>query len=410
MGKNAGSYIFIFILILLTIGSGYNYFYQPFENWSASTPTIEPSPITIPIPIPETDDQIRAKLLQLIAVPIKIDSTNASLSAQLSWIETNNPGFVTLFGEKIATDSAKAVISAIKDRPSAQNQFPYSERANLSKLTYDDLIPFVAVDHEGGSVQRLSGSGFTKLPSWQKLCEETSAERKDILDTSANELSIADVDIVFAPVLDLATANPVMKDRICSDQLDITAQAAMEYANVFTSFGIVPVFKHFPGIGAITEDLHTATDSAFISYDQVIAFRRVLDIFPYAGVMTTHVLVENQSATTPCSLTKECVDQLDITYPKLVIFSDALDMESALATAGSESADLEKRIVPVAKNAIYAGNTVLVFGPVVSLAVIDSIVDNMLQEFRQSPDFARQVNSNMNKIIQLKTGIVNEDQ
>ncbi|MBT3511894.1 MAG: hypothetical protein HN846_02545, partial [Candidatus Pacebacteria bacterium] len=144
----------IFFLLILTIiasALGYNYFARPFSNYQAAQ--IE---LTELIPEEEENNSESAEetfsdqdLAQLIAFPYSLDDNQSTQSASLSWIKLNQPGLITLFGSKVSTAAAKIATDKI------------------SSSFDDESEPLIAVDHEGGSVQRLSGSGFTSLPSWK---------------------------------------------------------------------------------------------------------------------------------------------------------------------------------------------------------------------------------------------------
>ncbi len=70
------------------------------------------------------------------------------------------------------------------------------------------------VDHEGGSVQRLNGEGFTILPSWKRMCNQTAELRQSSLASSAAELAAVGIDVVLAPVVDVSHSNIVLRDRV----------------------------------------------------------------------------------------------------------------------------------------------------------------------------------------------------
>ncbi len=402
MKRYVGTILFILLLILVAVGTGYNYFYQPFEGWNTTNTVPSPTPSASPTPTPEPEAFIRSKAIQLIAAPVALDAAG-SPSAQFEWSIANNPGFVTLFGSEIATDSAAVVISQLTaTEPQEDPLYPYAERADLDPQQIP-VVPLVAVDHEGGTVQRLSGAGFTSLPSWQELCEMDQPQRRQVLSTSANELIKTGVNIVFAPVLDLATDNDVLSTRICSGDVETTITAATDFTTIFSSNGILPVFKHFPGIGATDQDLHTATDSAFIPFEQVVAFRRMLDAFPQAGVMTTHVYVENQEASLPCTISIDCINQLGITYPQTLIFTDAIDMESLLAVAGEPDLPLADRVVPMSVESIAAGNDVLVYSKTVTPDILDQVVAALVARYQSDEKFAERLTTSYQKVQALKT-------
>src|SRR3954471_10371133 len=101
----------------------------------------------------------------------------------------------------------------------------YENRGQLTALTeaIHAARPgiLIAVDHEGGRVQRFKTDGFTKLPAMRKLGEwwdkDVLAATKAATDVGyvlAAELRACGVDLSFTPVLDLDHgASGVIGDR-----------------------------------------------------------------------------------------------------------------------------------------------------------------------------------------------------
>ena len=209
--------LFIFLLILLSILLGVNYFFEPFKN--LGKPAIVQEIVSaLPSVGPSASDQVN----KIMAFPLDL---SASTAASVDWERINKFGFTTIFGEKISSQSAA-----------------------LLKNLNNQII----VDHEGGTVQRFAGAGFTKVPSWRDLCAMPEASMSAVLKKSAQELKNIGVDIVLAPVTDLANSNQVLKSRICSAEVDLVASRSAQLIALLTQQEILPVIKQFPGIGKIS--------------------------------------------------------------------------------------------------------------------------------------------------------------
>ena len=258
------------------------------------------------------------------------------------------------------------------------------------KLAYTnaEYQPIIAVDHEGGVVQRLSGTGFTKLPSWQVLCHRERADRLQLLQTSAAELAAVGVNMIFAPVLDLSANNPAMGTRICSNDPTLTATAAVDVVNSFLLAGITSVVKHYPGIGTTTRDLHDSADVITGTREQSL-FNAVLATSQNMGVMTAHVLVENVAEELPCSLSEECVYPLLIDHPEALVLADALEMNSARTEPTNP--DQLRPLPEVAADALRAGNHVLLFGRDVSMSDLEEVVSTLKTRYTESVEFRSSV-------------------
>ena len=399
--------LLILFLTFLAVVLGYNYFYRPFADLAYEiNQSLSPSPSPTVSPSSLELSQVeswspRQKILQLIAVPLTLadekSPTSASPSSKvattMSWITTQNPGVITIFGDNIAAAQVTELSSHLKNATQLQ--------------------PALAVDHEGGSVQRLSGTGFTALPAWQTLCAAPDAQRQEMIRMSATELYEAGIRIVFAPVVDTAPSNSVLRNRICSAQPATVSARATEFVQVMEGEGVLPVIKHFPGIGTTKKDLHRTFDQITLVPEEVAAFAEILGHHPRAGVMTTHVGITDLDPTIPCSLNRECVREITSNYPEALVFTDALEMEAARYIASAPDreatpsaisaqptvAGLKKSLAQVSREALLAGNDVLVFGPGVSTDELDVIIDSLATEYDINPELQKQVNDSVVRVL-----------
>lgn len=369
----------ILFLSATAVFLGWNYYYHPFAGEPLEPVTqVSPSPSLEPAVSLTADWSVDQKVAQLVAFPAEIDSAglDASVSASLPEIK---PGFVTLFGTQISTVAAQRAISSIKE-PHTSTQVPIA----------------IMVDHEGGATQRLNGQGFTRLPSWRSFCTQSASISAQLLTQSAKEISQVGVNIVLAPVIDVASSNLALGSRICSHDPEVVATHAEIYLTAMNQVNILPVLKHFPGIGQTTRDLHRNFDQVTVDLDEAGLYPKLLDARPQTGVMVSHVGVENQYANLPCSLSADCVGELLTNYPRTLIFSDALEM----VAAGYDSAsDEPKPLAQRSIEAILAGNDVLIFGPAVTAEEMTLILRTMEQRYTADPVFAKAVDQRLEKVV-----------
>ncbi len=204
----------------------------------------------------------------------------------------------------------------------------------------------IAVDHEGGRVQRFR-SGFTAIPpmrTFGRLWDTDPARAKELIKQTGYiigaELLTHGVDFSFAPVLDLDYGeSSVIGDRALHRDRAIVSALARELISGFADSGMGWVAKHFPGHGYVRADSHheVPIDSrtyAEIERDDLVPFRDLAQV-AMGGVMPAHVIYPDVDAA-PAGFSP--VWLRDVLRRRLgfdgVIFSDDLSMEGA-SSAGS---------------------------------------------------------------------------
>jgi len=123
----------------------------------------------------------------------------------------------------------------------------------------------VTVDQEGGRVQRLR-AGFTALPAparlgaWYRQDPAAACQAAaDLAWLAASELRAVDIDLSFAPVLDLDHGrSAVIGDRAFAATPDAVCALADAWCAGLRAAGMRACGKHFPGHGGVVEDSHHA--------------------------------------------------------------------------------------------------------------------------------------------------------
>jgi beta-N-acetylhexosaminidase len=146
----------------------------------------------------------------------------------------------------------------------------YSDPAQLESLVtavHAARTPplIVAVDHEGGRVQRFRG-GFSVLPPARRIGHEYDLDARAGLELArqmgwlmAAELRACGVDLSFAPCVDLDYGvSEIIGDRAFHSNPAAVSQIALAYMHGMRDAGMAATAKHFPGHGAVVADSHTA--------------------------------------------------------------------------------------------------------------------------------------------------------
>ncbi|HHO59974.1 MAG TPA: beta-N-acetylhexosaminidase [Thiotrichales bacterium] len=204
----------------------------------------------------------------------------------------------------------------------------------------------VAVDHEGGRVQRFR-EGFTVLPpaaAYETLFKHDENRGREMATLAgwlmAVELRAVGIDFSFAPVLDLAHGvSGVIGDRAFARNPGTVATLAYAFMHGMLSAGMQAVGKHFPGHGAVVEDSHIAMpvdhrDLETILAHDVIPFERMIEN-GLAGIMPAHVIYDKVDSK-PAGYSDYWLNTILRGQLKFqgVIFSDDLSMEAAGIAGG----------------------------------------------------------------------------
>lgn len=143
----------------------------------------------------------------------------------------------------------------------------YHDKAQLSELirqtrqaSRNPLL--LAVDHEGGRVQRFRHQ-FTKIPAMGQIfpgakqqLETASQYATEMAWLMAQEVLAMDIDISFAPVADIWGVCDVIRNRAFHAQPELVVELVSAFCRGMHQAGMKTTGKHFPGHGSVKEDSH----------------------------------------------------------------------------------------------------------------------------------------------------------
>ena len=211
--------------------------------------------------------------------------------------------------------------------------------ASIHELRSPPIL--IAVDHEGGRVQRFR-EGFTKIPPMREFGKIWDVDRKKAKELAveagwilAAELRAHGIDFSFTPVLDMDYGDSlVIGDRAFHKNTQAINELAFSLMQGLKKGGMAAVGKHFPGHGFVVADSHVSIPIDEREFDQIAQndmqpFRQMIDE-GLAAIMPAHVIypkVDDKPAGFSAKwLQKVLRERLGFNG---VIFSDDLSMEGA---------------------------------------------------------------------------------
>lgn len=289
-----------------------------------------------------------------------------------------------------------------------KNSFIKFKQLTWSLQEAAPLPLFVALDHEGGKVNRLKEKyNFPPTVSPKYLGQTQSLDSARFYgEIYASTLSGLGFNVNFAPVVDLAInkENPVIHklERSFTADADSMIQFASAMIKAHDKFGVVSVIKHFPGHGSSHADTHygIADVTKYWQPEELRPYQYLIDSGIVRSVMTAHIVNKNlDSAGLPGTLSKPMVTGLlrDSLNFDGVVFTDDMQMHAITKYYG-----LEKSI----EYSINAGVDVLIFSNNIpnseerTVDAVHRIVKKLVEEGKISKE---RINESFSRIVKLKS-------
>ncbi len=201
------------------------------------TPLAKPSPTPLAKPSPTCTTEgvlatwSRTRLAeQTVVVPVAEDDVGSAAPEVAA-----GAGGVILFGTQAPPGLGPALARLVRNAPGG-------------------VPPFVMTDEEGGAVQRMANLTGS-IPSAREMgATMTPPQIRGLALDAGRRMRAAGVTMDLAPVLDLDgapgpnAANPV-GTRSFSPVAATASAAGLAFAAGLQAAGVVPVVKHFPGLG-----------------------------------------------------------------------------------------------------------------------------------------------------------------
>lgn len=250
------------------------------------------------------------------------------------------------------------------------------------------IPPYLAVDQEGGDVQRLRGVA-PPLPSAEHVAQNMSADEAKALYTAQGKaMHDMGFHLNLAPVAEAANErnSEVLSTRSFGEEA-AAAQYGMVCINAYKACGISCAIKHFPGNAAV--DPHTGKSEAAIEKaaleGEIAPFIRLVHGGAEA-VLMSHIRV---NGLPPACLSKEWTERLRQEGFGGLIISDDIFMAAVADGYTAEDASLK---------AVEAGVDVIML----SEKRFGSLLDAIAKKAQEDGAFCNRVKESCFRIILFK--------
>ena len=336
-----------------------------------------------------SEPDLREKIGQMIMVGFMGNETGGQWFGEvLSQIEAGKIGGVLYLGRNIASREKvrrmnRAILAAAGDRPP----------------------PLIAIDQEGGIVQRLTKDvGFPYTPSARRI-----AARMDLRTARQTYAGLAlhlrdwGFNLNLGPVADLNVnpANPIIGrlGRSYSADAAVVSRYAAAFVEGHREHGVLTAIKHYPGHGSSRGDSHKGLVDVTNTWsdDELEPYKTLIREGDADFVMTAHIRnaqIQAPGDTDPVSLSKQAITGVlrgELGFAG-VVMSDDLQMAGV-----TRLHDLRETVI----RAVVAGTDILLFAndKQPDLHLPDKVIAILAAEAEKRSDLADRIEESWARIM-----------
>jgi beta-N-acetylhexosaminidase len=320
---------------------------------------------------------------QLLMVAVGSSGISAS---ERTIIDRTRAGSVLLLGNSTAGMQAiQVLVGRIRD----------------ASRSPEGVKVMLAVDQEGGRVQRLMGPGFARIPSAAAQAKQSDARLRRNADYWGRQLKAAGIDANLAPVADVVPTAMVWMNQPIGQlrrgygrsPKTVAAKVAavtegMNQADVATAV------KHFPGLGRVrgsTDFMTRVVDRTTTRHDAALAgfqaaINAKVDMVMVSSAFYSKIDEEHRAAFSTVIMGQMLRE--DLGFSGVVISDD-------LAAVAMSTLPPDER----ALRFLGAGGDLLIIGDP-SLAT--TMADAIKEEASDDPDFAKRVAESAIRVVAMK--------
>ena len=314
---------------------------------------------------------------------------------------------VGFIGDNVKSKGFKTVLKQIENNEisgviffedNIKSKEEFLKMTTAIKNSKAKFSPLIAIDMEGGFVQRMNHkNGFRFFKSAKKVANLTEKEAYDEYFDMAKTLREMNVNLNFAPCVDLAVNEKSIietKERSYSKDPKIVSKYAKIFIDAHYDNKIATSIKHFPGHGSPTGDTHLGFVDATETYtdEELYPYLELSNINNLQTIMISHLYNKNIDEKYPASLSYKTIEKFLRVQADFdgVTITDDLDMGAI-----RKNYELDEIITL----AINAGENILLFSNrfdadenlvkkfnlIIKQGLIDGVIipDNILNSYKK---------------------------
>ncbi len=271
----------------------------------------------------------------------------------------------------------------------------------------DGLPPLIALDQEGGSIERLTSDvGFDEIPSAAALGQGDPERAQVVYAGMAEDIAEQGFNLNFGPVvdLDINPDNPIIAryGRSYGTDAETVARFAAAFVAAHHRAGVLTALKHFPGHGSSTGDSHEGFVDVSATWQarELDPYRTLIARDQADMVMAGHLFhgkFVQGDARTPASLSPTWIAgvlRAQLGFDGVVI-SDDLEMAAIRKHYGFADA---------ITRAVRAGTDILLFSNTADTrtGLADEVRAVLVDEAQRDPGFRDRIEQSYERIVELK--------
>lgn len=188
---------------------------------------------------------------------------------------------------------------------------------NISLQSISKEPLFIAIDQEGGEVNRLNSEyGFPEFPSWKEIGNIDDIKFTESYSKSLGKLlKSLHINLNFAPVLDLDGGKSSFianQNRALSSNIKKVVEHSSIFIEQLQEQGIICCGKHFPGQGSASGDTHAGVTDITNTWNEneLDPYKSLIHSQHLDTIIVAHTFHKLLDSEFPASLSKNTVTDL----------------------------------------------------------------------------------------------------